>query len=104
GNSAGPTDHMVERFRHAVTMRALTPGAFTVSFANGDRFKAQAVVLDLVQRLRAQEAQLEVLDPANLPSSPSGQSPRPVFFFAVTCGLLVGVLVITLNRGTPRPA
>jgi hypothetical protein len=105
--------------------------AFAISFSYPNRYKAQAVVRELITKLtesnvnimRAQAREvspdirkaldqrggenLEVLDPANLPEEPSRPGTLPPIAAGVGCGLGLGALLLWFRqyqRQTLRPA
>jgi hypothetical protein len=112
-----PLEDIVHNMRqHAILIQAVTPvggsgspaQAFTISYTYPNKFKAQAVVRELVIRFIEQNvtqqrqgtadntlaggvADLEVLDPANLPDKPSRLSWPQVLMWGLIAGLLLGV-------------
>ncbi|MEO8594371.1 MAG: hypothetical protein ABI759_13725 [Candidatus Solibacter sp.] len=114
-----PADELVEQMRRDLSVRWGGANAFTISFAYGDRFKAQAVVRELVTQFIERNiataragmssappgdparviefyragSNLEVLDPASDPAAPIAPH-RPMLALA---GLMAGMMLAALT-------
>jgi LPS O-antigen subunit length determinant protein (WzzB/FepE family) len=117
-----PLEDIVRDMRqHAIRIQPVTPvggsgspaRAFAISYTYPNKFKAQAVVRELVTRFIEQNvtqqrqgnadstlaggvADLEVLDPANLPDKPSSPNWPKVLMWGLIAGLLLGVVTASV--------
>jgi len=108
-----PLEEVVQQMRRDIRIqsaRGQIP-AFTVQFEYPDRFKAQAVVRELVARFidanlaAPAGATLEVLDPASLPASPFYPNRLTITALGLAAGSLLGFLIglFRARPPTPRP-
>jgi len=107
-----PLEDIVQGMRNqAIRIRPVSPigsdspaQAFAISYTYPNKFKAQAVVRELVVRFTEQNviqhadntsagavANLEVLDPANLPDKPNSPNWPQILIWGLIAGLLVGL-------------
>jgi hypothetical protein len=101
GNMSDVTRKMRNEFIRVQQVRAgPDDGALVLRFRYPDRWKAQAVTRDLVNRFFTgpQHANAEVLDPPNLPATPVYPNRLNIVLVATAGGLLLGLAVSRLRR------
>jgi hypothetical protein len=107
-----PLEDIVQDMRNKIHIRPARPAAngsvpanlFTISYEYPNKFKAQAVVRELVAKFaevnitqQPEKAQnLEVLDPASLPDRPSGPNRPAMLLLGLGAGLLLGLIAALL--------
>ena len=101
GNMSDVTRKMRNQFIRVQQVRAgPDDGAMVLSFRYPDRWKAQAVTRDLVNRFFTgpQHANAEVLDPPNLPATPVYPNRLNIVLIATAAGLLLGFGASRIRR------
>jgi capsular polysaccharide biosynthesis protein len=98
GSMSEVTRRMRNEFIRVQQIQAGPGGeAMVISFRYPDRFKAQAVTRDLLNRFFTPHT-VEVLDPANLPAAPSSPNRVGIVGFAAVAGILLGLAASRLHR------
>jgi LPS O-antigen subunit length determinant protein (WzzB/FepE family) len=102
-----PLEDIVQDMRNkGIRIYPVPPAAFAISYKYPNKYKAQAVVRELVSRFveeniteqrhagppEAVAVGLEVLDPASLPQKPSSPNWPQILVFGLVSGLLVGLV------------
>ena len=119
-----PLEQVIDKMREDLRIEPPAPDrlrtTFSIAFTYTDRFKAQAVVNELVSQfvkfqtnyltdtpgLRldlTDEAQLLELDPASLPEAPVWPPRRGIITGGLLAGLLLGIVAAVIRRGPGRP-
>jgi uncharacterized protein involved in exopolysaccharide biosynthesis len=118
-----PMEQVIDKMREDLRIEPPAPARvtpFSIAFTYTDRFKAQAVVRELVSKFvdsqtnyltdtpglkldLTDEAQLQVLDPASLPEAPVGPPRRGIITGGLLAGLLLGLVAAVIRRGPGRP-
>ena len=100
----------VDELRKRLEIRAVGPlGAYVISFRASDRFAAQAVVREIVNRTfekqrisspQPSSPAVQVLDPASMPDGPSSPNRLTIAFLGLAAGLLLGAWWMRENKAT----
>jgi len=119
-----PMEQVIDKMREDLRIEPPAPArlttTFSIAFTYTDRTKAQAVVSELESRFvesqtkyvkempglkldLADEARLEVLDPASLPEAPVWPPRGWIITGGLLAGLLLGLVAAVIRRGPGRP-
>jgi uncharacterized protein involved in exopolysaccharide biosynthesis len=119
-----PMERVIDKMREDLRIEPPAPTGlrttFSIAFTYTDRFKVQAVVHELVSKFvesqtnylkdtlglklnLADEARLEVLDPASLPEAPVWPPRGGIITGGLLVGLLLGLVAAVIRRGPGRP-
>lgn len=100
-----PLEDVVEQMRHDTRISHATgregSGAIAVAFAYPDPRTAQRVANALAATI-IRDNPVSVIDPANLPMSPTSPNVRNVVSMGALCGLIAGALLAALSARVRR--
>jgi len=108
-----PIAEVVAKMRHDLQITLVNTNSFAIRYEYPNRYKAQAVVREVVTTLfetnfmlsrqtGATRQNLEVVSPAVLPEQPSSPNRLSIAVMGLTGGLMLGGLLTAFRRRAPR--